>query len=100
MLGQQATRGTFSTVDSRIFVYEVTGLSQNEVTAQSQLPIRSSNSQFLQVPFHRMNEEMQRIVRLGGEIVNIRPLNASSGSVPASASRSVTGAESAAAETE
>lgn len=100
MLGQQSTRGTFSTVDSRIFVYEVTGLSQNEVTAQSQLPIRSSNSQFLQVPFHRMNEEMQRIVRLGGEIVNIRPLNASSRSVPASASRSVTGAESAAAEAE
>lgn len=87
MLGQQTTSGT-STIDSRIFVYEVTGLSQNEVTAQSRSPIRSSNSQFVQVPFHRMNEEMQRIVRLGGEIVNIRPLNASSGSVPAPASQS------------
>ena len=100
MLGQQATRGTFSTVDSRIFVYEVTGLSQNEVTAQSRSPIRSSNSQFVQVPFHRMNEEMQRIVRLGGEIINIRPLNASSESSSAPVSRSVKGAESDAAEAE
>lgn len=99
MLGQHATSGT-STVDSRIFVYEVTGLSQNEVTAQSRSPIRSSNSQFLQVPFHRMNEEMRRILRLGGEIVDIRPLNASSASSPAPASQSAKGAESDAVETE
>ncbi len=99
MLGQRTMSGT-STVDNRIFLYEVTGLSQNEVTAQSRLPIRSSNSHFLQVPFHRMNEEMQRIVRLGGEIVDIRPLNASSGSSPAPASQSAKGAESDAAEAE
>lgn len=75
MLGQYAASGAAST-DSRIFVYEVAGLSENEVTAQVQAPIRSSHTQLMQVPFHRMNEEMRRITMLGGEIVNIRPLNA------------------------
>lgn len=74
MLGQYAASGSAST-DSRIFVYEVTGLSENEVTAQIQAPIRSSHTQLMQVPFHRMNEEMRRITMLGGEIVNIRPIN-------------------------
>lgn len=76
MLGQCATSGA-SGVDNRIFIYEVTGLSQNEVTARSRSPIRTSQNQFFQVPFHRMNDEMQRILMLGGKIVNIRPLNAS-----------------------
>ncbi len=75
MLGQYATSGSAST-DSRIFVYEVTGLSENEMTGQVQAPIRSSHTQLMQVPFHRMNEEMRRITMLGGEIVNIRPINA------------------------
>ena len=75
MLGQYATSKASST-DSRVFVYEVKGLSQNEVTASHESPIRNSDSQFIQVPFHRMNEVMQWITRLGGEIVNIRPLNA------------------------
>ncbi|MGC1309544.1 MAG: phycobilisome linker polypeptide [Phormidesmis sp.] len=74
MLGQRIAGGA-SQSDSRIFVYEVAGLSQNEVTSRQQSPIRASHNQFLQVPFHRMNEEMQRIVLLGGKIVDIRPLN-------------------------
>ncbi|MGB3295575.1 MAG: phycobilisome linker polypeptide [Phormidesmis sp.] len=74
MLGQYAASGASST-DSRIFVYEVAGLSENEVTAQIQAPIRSSHTQLRQVPFSRMNEEMRRITMLGGEIINIRPLN-------------------------
>lgn len=73
MLGQCAT-STGSTVDNRIFVYEVTGLSQNDSTARLEAPIRSSQNQFFQVPFHRMNDEMRRITMLGGEIVNIAPL--------------------------
>lgn len=76
MLGQCSTSQA-SGVDSRIFVYEVTGLRQNEITASHQSPIRSSHSQFLQVPFHRMSEEMRRITMLGGKVVNIHPLNAS-----------------------
>lgn len=73
MLGQHVTSAA-SSADSRIFVYEVAGLSQNERTAQRQPPIRSSQNQLFQVPFHRMNKEMRRITMLGGEIINISPL--------------------------
>ena len=73
MLGQYATSQA-SGVDSRIFVYEVTGLAQNEVTASQQFPIRSSDSQFIQVPFHRMNEVMRQVTMMGGNIASIRPL--------------------------
>jgi len=73
MLGQYATSNT-SSADNRIFVYEVSGLSQNEVTVSHQSPIRSSDNQFIQVPISRMNEVTQWVTRLGGKIVNIRPL--------------------------
>ncbi|MBD2503688.1 ferredoxin--NADP reductase [Anabaena azotica] len=56
---------------SRIFVYEVVGLRQNEETDQTNYPIRKSGSVFIRVPYKRMNQEMQRITRLGGKIVNI-----------------------------
>ncbi|MEL6815554.1 MAG: phycobilisome linker polypeptide [Cyanobacteria bacterium J06598_3] len=81
MLGQSATSG-LSGIDSRIFVYEVAGLRQNEITSRAQAPIRTSDNQRFQVPFHRMNEEMQRILLLGGKIVDIRPLD-SPAEVPA-----------------
>ena len=74
MLGQYAAGGSAST-DSRIFVYEVAGLSENDATVNVQAPIRSSHKQFRQVPFSRMNEEMRRITMMGGEIVSIRPLS-------------------------
>ncbi|MGB3787528.1 MAG: phycobilisome linker polypeptide [Phormidesmis sp.] len=83
MLGQSA-----SGVDNRIFVYEVTGLSQNEMTARRRSPIRSSQNQVFQVPFSRMNEEMRRITMLGGEIVNIKPLEASNAETGNAASQS------------
>lgn len=73
MLGQYRT-GNISSSSSRIFVYEVTGLHQNEVTATQKSPIRSSHSQFIQVPLGRMNEATQAITRSGGKIVNIKPL--------------------------
>ncbi|MGD1932301.1 MAG: phycobilisome linker polypeptide [Leptolyngbyaceae cyanobacterium] len=82
MLGQYATSQA-SSIDSRIFVYEVTGLAQNEVTDSQQFAIRSSDRQQMQVPFHRMNEVMRRITKLGGEIVNIRPLNSPESSASA-----------------
>ncbi|MEL6552641.1 MAG: phycobilisome linker polypeptide [Cyanobacteria bacterium J06621_11] len=72
MLGQHLRRDTSS--DNRIFVYEVTGLQQNEITSYQNTPIRNSHSQFIQVPFNRMNEEMQRILMAEGEIVNIFPI--------------------------
>jgi len=74
MLGQYATSGA-SSVDSRIFVYEVTGLAQNDITESHESPIRNSHSQFIQVPFHRMNEVSRWVTLLGGKIVTVRPLN-------------------------
>lgn len=75
MLGQSAlTRASSSTSDNRVFVYEVTGLRQNDQTEKTQYPLRSSSSVFIQVPYSRMNEEMRRIVRLGGKIAGIHSL--------------------------
>ncbi|AVH72377.1 phycobilisome linker polypeptide [Nostoc sp. 'Lobaria pulmonaria (5183) cyanobiont'] len=61
---------------SRYFRYEVVGLRQTEETEKTNYPIRSSATVFFTVPENRMNQEMQRITRLGGKIVSIQPLNA------------------------
>lgn len=77
MLGQSALVNAASTPsDSRVFVYEVKGLRQNEENDKNSYPFRSSSSVFIKVPYHRMNQEMQRIARMGGTIVNIKPLTA------------------------
>ncbi|MBW4520248.1 MAG: phycobilisome linker polypeptide [Scytolyngbya sp. HA4215-MV1] len=62
---------------NRVFVYEVEGLRQNEQTTSNSYPVRNSSKFLIQVPYNRMNEEMQRISRIGGRIVNIRPLTES-----------------------
>ena len=77
MFGQTAVGSAANTSSgSRIFRYEVTGLRQNDETDKNGYPIRNSGSVFLTVPYSRMNEEMQRIARLGGKIVKIEPLTA------------------------
>lgn len=77
MLGQLAYgRGTSSPSNSRLFRYEVTGLAQSGESDKTNYPIRQSGSVFITVPYNRMNEEMQRILRLGGKIVNIYPMTA------------------------
>jgi phycocyanin-associated rod protein len=77
MLGQSALVNAASTPsDSRVFVYEVQGLRQNEENDKNSYPFRSSSSVFIKVPYHRMNQEMRRITRMGGTIVNITPLRA------------------------
>jgi ferredoxin--NADP+ reductase len=63
--------------ESRLFVYEVEGLRQNEETDKMDYPIRRSGSVFVTVPYSRMNQEMQRITRMGGRIVSIRPATSS-----------------------
>jgi phycocyanin-associated, rod len=74
MLGQAAfTRGSSATANSRIFVYEVSGLQPNAAT-RSNVQIRTSANTFVQVPYNRMNEKMQQILRMGGKIVSIHPL--------------------------
>lgn len=77
MLGQTAAgRAANSPSGNRFFRYEVVGLAQNPETNKRNFPIRQSGSVFITVPYSRMNEEMQRIVRLGGKIVSITPITA------------------------
>ena len=76
MYNASVAGGAANTVSgSRVFVYEVVGLRQDEATDKINYPIRRSGSVFVTVPYNRMNQEMQRIARLGGKIVSIRPLN-------------------------
>jgi len=64
-----------TTAKNRLFLYEVTGLSQNTETDKMDYPIRSSGNTYVTVPYSRMNQEMQRITRMGGKIVSIQPLD-------------------------
>lgn len=75
MLGQALIGKTGNSIaGSRVFRYEVTGLAQNDRTDNLNYPVRRSGSVFMNVPYSRMNEEMQRITRLGGKIVSITPV--------------------------
>ena len=77
MYNQGAVEGAANReLGSRVFVYEVVGLRQNEETDQTNYPIRKSGSVFIRVPYNRMNQEMRRITRLGGKIVSIQPVTA------------------------
>ena len=83
MFGQTTVgNGGNSSADSRVFRYEVMGLRQNEVTDKNNYEIRRSGSVFITVPYARMNEEMRRITRMGGTIVNIESLSAESALKP------------------
>lgn len=90
MLGQSVlTRASNSPSSNRVFIYEVSGLRQNDQTDRSNYQVRNSSNVFIQVPYSRMNEEMRRISRLGGKIVAIR-----SASEPAPQSKSQPAASS------
>jgi ferredoxin--NADP+ reductase len=69
-----ANSGNTTEFGNRMFVYEVVGLRQNEETDKTDYAIRRSGSIFITVPYSRMNQEMQRITRMGGKIVSIQPL--------------------------
>lgn len=72
MLGQSALVGAANdAAASRVFVYEVSGLHQTEENDNNNYAFRQSGSVFIKVPYARMNEEMRRISRMGGKIVNI-----------------------------
>lgn len=77
----QTTLGsaTLNDADNRMYRYEVAGLRQTYQSDKLGYPIRRSGSFFVTVPYSRMNEEMQRINRLGGRIVKIEPLTLESG---------------------
>lgn len=87
MFGQTATgNGGINSAGSRVFRYEVVGLRQNEENDKNSYEIRRSGSVFMTVPYSRMNEEMQRITRMGGRIVKIEQLTAESALKPDSES--------------
>jgi phycocyanin-associated rod protein len=72
MLGQSVISGASSSPSkSRVFIYEVAGLKQSEENDNNSYPFRTSSNIFIKVPYSRMNEEMRRISRMGGKIVNI-----------------------------
>lgn len=76
MLGQIVAGKKANTVaGNRLYKYEVTGLRQNEETDQTNYDIRQNGSTFITVSYSRMNEEMRRITRMGGQIVSIQPVN-------------------------
>lgn len=74
--GYVASCGNNTNYGNRTFVYEVVGLSQSQETDKLDYPIRNSGSVFVTVPYSRMSQEMQRITRLGGQIISIKPLGA------------------------
>lgn len=75
MMGSTAIGGTANTPSGgRLFRYEVRGLRQTAETDKNGYPIRRSNNVYFTVPYSRMNQEMQRITRMGGEIVSIQPV--------------------------
>jgi ferredoxin--NADP+ reductase len=92
MYNPSAAGASSTTSGNRLFVYEVEGLRQTQITDAMSYPIRRSGSMFFTVPYNRMNEEMQRIIRMGGRIVSIQPLDGENGNPKAS---SAPGSESA-----
>ncbi|AFZ48006.1 CpcD phycobilisome linker domain protein [Cyanobacterium stanieri PCC 7202] len=60
-------------IEERRFLFEVVGISQ-QGSNNLDYPIRQSGTSFIAVPYSRMNQEMTRINRLGGKIVNITPI--------------------------
>lgn len=87
MLGQTAIGSAANTPSgSRVFRYEVVGLRQNEENDKNNYAIRRSGSVFVTVPYSRMNEEMRRITRLGGQIVSIQPWGSEEASAAAAES--------------
>jgi ferredoxin--NADP+ reductase len=54
-----------SLADGRVFVYEVAGLRKG---------VRQSGTTSVTVPYSRMNQEMRRLLALGGKILSIKQL--------------------------
>ena len=68
------SRGSSASDTNRVFVYEVSGLAENDRTNNHIQPIRASSNCFYQVPFAKMNQTMRQITRLGGTIVSIQSM--------------------------
>jgi ferredoxin--NADP+ reductase len=71
-----------SAANGRLYVYEVVGLRDNGASSGTNATIRRSGSTFITVTYQRMNQEMRRIAKMGGKIINIRPLAIGSEAIP------------------
>jgi ferredoxin--NADP+ reductase len=71
--GTAANFANTTDYENRLFVFEVVGLRQNGSADSLNYQIRRSGSTFITVPYARMNQEMRRISRLGGQIISIKP---------------------------
>ena len=60
--------------DNRLFVYEVEGLGPAQGTGSVGAPRRSGKVK-ITVPYSRMQQEFQRITRMGGKIVATYPVD-------------------------
>jgi len=69
-----------TTYNNRMFIYEVEGLGNKSVAGISADATRKVGRSFISVSYSRMNQEMQRILRLGGKIVAIHPAESFSAS--------------------
>ncbi|MGF1535922.1 MAG: phycobilisome linker polypeptide [Elainellaceae cyanobacterium] len=78
MFGQSCAVSSTSSSESssRMFRVEVEGMGQRvSDTDRISYPIRSTGKVYLSIPYSRLNEQMQRINRMGGKILSIEPLN-------------------------
>jgi hypothetical protein len=67
---------TNNDANSRVFLYEVVIPPQIAGLNQINGLMQRQGKFYLKVPYKRMNQEMQRITRLGGKIIKITPLTA------------------------
>ena len=77
-----------TSANSRMYVYEITGLRDQSADSGND-KIRISGSQFITVPYRRMQQEMRRIASLGGKILSIRPLASMAEPAPVASSAPV-----------
>lgn len=82
MYNSSAAGGAANTsANSRVFRYEVVGMRQNAETDKTDYEIRQSGSVFINVPYNRMNEFMQRVARMGAKIVGIQAIEGNGAAV-------------------
>ncbi|MGB7088218.1 MAG: ferredoxin-NADP reductase [Phormidesmis sp.] len=84
MYNPSTTGSSASTSASKLYVYEVEGLGQSGQASGMSAPLRRSGTVLITVPYGRMQQEVKRIMQLGGKIVSIRP--ASNGAIASSQS--------------
>ncbi|MGB3297923.1 MAG: ferredoxin-NADP reductase [Phormidesmis sp.] len=74
MYNSSTTSNVANSSANRLYVYEVEGLGQDGQASDSNAPVRRSGTVSFTVPYSRMQQETQRIMQMGGNIVSIRPV--------------------------